>query len=236
MGGNIGLPILAQEPLPDSGVYVLELSSYQIDLTFSLDCDVAVLLNITPDHLDRHGTMQHYADVKERLVAGANTAIIGIDVSYCELIGDRVERAGTKVIRISKRQPLADGLYAEGSRIMRAEQGATALLVDLDGIQTLRGSHNAQNACAAIAACLAAGVSEDEIRQGLMFRESMPMSAGMLFVYEEPRRASFWMKNTLISLDMIFADATGTVRRVHEGAVPGDLTPIPGGADILFVL
>jgi UDP-N-acetylmuramoylalanine--D-glutamate ligase len=105
--------------------------------------------------------------VKERLVAGAKTAIVGTDDSYCELIGDRIERAGTKVIRISKRQPLADGLYAEGSRIMRAEQGASSLLVDLDGIQTLRGSHNAQNACAAIAACLAVGVSEEDIRKGL---------------------------------------------------------------------
>ena len=54
MGGNIGLPILAQDPLPVGGVYVLELSSYQIDLTYSLDCDVAVILNITPDHLDRY--------------------------------------------------------------------------------------------------------------------------------------------------------------------------------------
>ena len=70
MGGNIGLPILAQDPLPEGGVYVLELSSYQIDLTQSLDCDVAVLLNITPDHLDRHGTLREYAAIKERLVAG----------------------------------------------------------------------------------------------------------------------------------------------------------------------
>jgi len=67
MGGNIGLPILAQDPLPASGVYVLELSSYQIDLTFSLDCDVAVLLNITPDHLDRYDGFEAYAASKRRL-------------------------------------------------------------------------------------------------------------------------------------------------------------------------
>ncbi|MFL6726441.1 MAG: Mur ligase family protein [Sphingomicrobium sp.] len=69
MGGNIGLPILAQDPLPDEGVYVLELSSYQIDLTQSLDCDVAVLLNITPDHLDRYESFGAYAQSKERLLA-----------------------------------------------------------------------------------------------------------------------------------------------------------------------
>ncbi len=67
MGGNIGLPILAQDPLPEGGVYVLELSSYQIDLTQSLDCDVAVLLNITPDHLDRYESFEAYAASKLRL-------------------------------------------------------------------------------------------------------------------------------------------------------------------------
>lgn len=167
LGGNIGRAVLTLDPPKDGRFFVVECSSYQIDLAPTLNPTAGILLNLTPDHLDRHGTMQHYADVKERLVAGAKTAIVGIDDSYCELIGDRVERAGTKVIRISKRQPLADGFYAEGSRIMRAEQGAASLLVDLNGIQTLRGSHNAQNACAAIAACLAAGVSEEEIRKGL---------------------------------------------------------------------
>ncbi|WP_379549348.1 UDP-N-acetylmuramoyl-L-alanine--D-glutamate ligase [Qipengyuania sp. DGS5-3] len=70
MGGNIGLPIMGQDPLPEGGVYVLELSSYQIDLTYSLDCDVAVLLNITPDHLDRYdGDFEKYAAAKFRLFA-----------------------------------------------------------------------------------------------------------------------------------------------------------------------
>jgi uncharacterized membrane protein (UPF0127 family) len=75
-----------------------------------------------------------------------------------------------------------------------------------------------------------------ERARGLMFRESMPSSAGMLFVYEAPRRASFWMENTLIPLDMIFMDATGTVTKVHENAVPGDRTPIMGGDGVQFVL
>lgn len=75
-----------------------------------------------------------------------------------------------------------------------------------------------------------------ERAQGLMFVEAMPLSEGMLFVYEAPRRVSFWMKNTLIPLDMVFADASGTVTRVHTGAVPGDLTPIDGGEGVQFVL
>nr|WP_233495477.1 DUF192 domain-containing protein [Rhodosalinus halophilus] len=76
----------------------------------------------------------------------------------------------------------------------------------------------------------------DERAQGLMFVEEMGRFEGMLFVYERPQRVSFWMKNTLIPLDMIFADARGVVRRVHENAQPGDLTPIPGGDAIRFVL
>jgi len=75
-----------------------------------------------------------------------------------------------------------------------------------------------------------------ERAQGLMFRESMPSSAGMLFVYDAPQRAAFWMKNTLIPLDMIFADETGRVRKVHSNAIPGDTTPIEGGEGIRFVL
>ena len=78
--------------------------------------------------------------------------------------------------------------------------------------------------------------SPDERAQGLMFRERLARSAGMLFRYESPQRASFWMKDTLIPLDMIFADDTGTVRHIHPNAVPGDLTPILGGSDILLVL
>jgi uncharacterized membrane protein (UPF0127 family) len=75
-----------------------------------------------------------------------------------------------------------------------------------------------------------------ERAQGLMFRESMPLSEGMLFVYDSPRRPSFWMKNTLIPLDMVFADASGTVTRVHANAIPGDLTPVDGGEGVMFVL
>nr|WP_233352325.1 DUF192 domain-containing protein [Pseudogemmobacter humi] len=72
--------------------------------------------------------------------------------------------------------------------------------------------------------------------RGLMHRESLAPDAGMLFVYETPRRAEFWMKDTLIALDMVFADPAGLVTHVHENAVPGDLTPIPGGEGVKFVL
>ncbi len=78
--------------------------------------------------------------------------------------------------------------------------------------------------------------STKERARGLMFVEEMPTTAGMLFVYDEPHPVSFWMKNTLIPLDMIFADAQGVVVSVHENAVPGDLTAIESGAPVQYVL
>lgn len=78
--------------------------------------------------------------------------------------------------------------------------------------------------------------THEERARGLMFREAMARSAGMLFVYDYPQRASFWMKNTLIPLDIIFIDRSGVVSRVHSNAIPGDLSPIPGGDQVFAVL
>ena len=78
--------------------------------------------------------------------------------------------------------------------------------------------------------------TEAERSMGLMFREKMPASAGMLFVYDQPKHAYFWMKNTVLPLDMVFADATGLVTAVHNNAVPLDETPIDGGPDVAVVL
>ena len=168
LGGNIGTAVLTLDPPKAGRFYVVECSSYQIDLAPTLDPSAGILINLTPDHLDRHGSMQHYADVKERLVAASDTAIVGVDDSHCTMIADRIERAGTKVVRISKRNVLADGIYADGTRLVLAQSGATRQIADLSAIQTLRGAHNAQNAAAAVAACLAVGLGEDEIRAGLV--------------------------------------------------------------------
>jgi UDP-N-acetylmuramoylalanine--D-glutamate ligase len=167
MGGNIGRAVMTLDPLAPERFYLVECSSYQIDLSPSLDPTAGVLLNITPDHLDRHGTIQHYADVKERLVAGSDTAIIGVDDVYCRQIADRLERAGKEVIRVSKRLALTDGLFTEGPTVVRAWGGRMEPVVSLEGIGSLRGQHNAQNAIAAVAACLRIGLGIDEIQTGL---------------------------------------------------------------------
>lgn len=162
LGGNFGTAILSLAPPAPGRAHVVECSSFQIDLAPTLDPAVGVLLNLTPDHLDRHGTMADYAAIKERLVQGVQpggTAVVGVDDTWCQAIADRLERAGTKVVRLSVRRPLADGLYLDGNEIVLAEGGAKRFSVGLAGIGSLRGVHNAQNAAAAFAATTASGVA-----------------------------------------------------------------------------
>ena len=110
LGGNIGTAILSLEPPASGRVHVIECSSYQIDLAPSLDPSVGILLNVTEDHLDRHGTLAHYAAVKERLVAGVpdnGSAIVGVDDNWCAATADRLEQSGKRVVRVSVRRPLS---------------------------------------------------------------------------------------------------------------------------------
>jgi len=167
MGGNIGKAVLTLDPPAPGRHYVVECSSYQIDLAPSLDPTAGILLNLTPDHIDRHGTMQHYSAVKARLVEASETAIIGIDDSYCAGIADRLERTGREVVRISKRLAVTDGFYADGASLLQATHGRTRRIASLEGIGSLRGQHNAQNALAAVAACTKVGLSAAHIQNGL---------------------------------------------------------------------
>ncbi|GAB5348042.1 UDP-N-acetylmuramoyl-L-alanine--D-glutamate ligase [Alteriqipengyuania sp. 357] len=157
MGGNIGLPILEQEPLPNGGVYVLELSSYQIDLTFSLDCDVAVLLNITPDHLDRYdGDFGAYAASKSRLFA-------------------MQKRGQNSIARFTDARSL--GKFAEGSVASILEDVLANRGIDPSEQArwpSLQGPHNLQNAAAAIEACDILGLSIEQIRAGLRSFPGLP--------------------------------------------------------------
>lgn len=170
MGGNIGTAILSLEPPAKGRVHVIEMSSYQIDLTPSLDPSVGILLNVTEDHIDRHGSIEHYAAVKERLVAGVQhdgASIVGIDDHISAVIADRIERAGKPVIRVSVKHPVADGVCLEGDTIVRVDGGARARIASIGDIGSLRGLHNAQNAACASAAVLALGVGSDVLQQGL---------------------------------------------------------------------
>src|SRR6201999_3499462 len=170
MGGNIGTAILSLEPPRMGRVHVAEMSSYQIDLAPSLDSSVGILINVSEDHIDRHGTIEHYAAVKERLVTRVQpqgTAIVGVDDGWSRSTADRIEQAGQRVVRVSVKNPLPDGVYVERETIWRAAGGARSEIAAIGGIGSLRGLHNAQNAACASAAAQALGVGHQVLQDGL---------------------------------------------------------------------
>jgi len=152
MGGNIGLPILAQDPLPEGGVYVLELSSYQIDITFSLDCDVAVLLNVTPDHLDRYDSFEAYAASKGRLF--------------------RMQSEGHSAV-VSTSTEAAVAQVADLDQFVACIDSA-AVPEDQSRWPALQGPHNLENAQCAREVCTLLGLSAEQIEQGLRTYASLP--------------------------------------------------------------
>jgi len=177
MGGNIGTAILDLAPPASERVHVIEMSSFQVELTPSLAPSVGILLNISPDHLDRHCTMQHYAALKARLVADARHPIIGEDDDWCRDIAERLQLADrTWVDRLSVHGRVAHGWFADGTRLHAAAPwtGPLGPFADLVGIGSLRGAHNIQNALAASAAALHLGVSGAEVAAALETFPGLP--------------------------------------------------------------
>ena len=175
MGGNIGTAILELEPPAAHRIHVIEMSSFQIELTPSLAPTIGVLLNISPDHLDRHGTMEHYAALKARLVERARRAVVGMDDSWSCAVAKRLRRAGGGLDLVSARAPLPQGWYALGTELFAdARGGALGAFADLAGVGALRGRHNMQNALAASACALELGLSEGEVRPALRTFPGLP--------------------------------------------------------------
>jgi UDP-N-acetylmuramoylalanine--D-glutamate ligase len=228
LGGNLGTPILALSPPSPSRVHVIECSSFQIDLAPSLDPSVGVLLNLSPDHIDRHGTFENYASIKARLIAGVQangTAVVGVDDNQSAAIADRADRAGTRIIRISVRRPLSDGIYLEGERITYAQGGANIFSAPLTGIGSLRGTHNAQNAACAFAAANALGISYEQIAAalktfpGLAHRmEEVGRKGSVLFINDSKATNVDAAARALASFTEIFWIAGG---KPKEGGLAG---------------
>lgn len=226
VGGNLGTPILALPPPDAKRAHAIECSSYQIDLSRTLDPSVGILLNITPDHLDRHGTFENYAAIKERLVAGVEaggTAVIGVDDESCVAAADRVKRAGKRVARVSIERRLSDGIYRDGTRLVIAEGGAARGTIELAGIGSLRGVHNAQNAAAAYAAVRALGLSHEQIQAGLKSfpglahrMEEVGRKGRVLFVNDSKATNADAAAKALASFHDIFWVAGG---RAKEGGI-----------------
>jgi UDP-N-acetylmuramoylalanine--D-glutamate ligase len=174
MGGNIGTAILSLEPPSDDRIHVIECSSFQIDLAPSLAPTIGVHLNLSPDHIDRHGTMELYAAIKERLVAKAGLAVIGVDDPMSRAIADACEARGVNVARVSVEPLNGKGVFADGETLVGVTASDAAPVANLSGIGSLRGAHNAQNAAAAVAVALALGISPEEIRAGLHTFPGLP--------------------------------------------------------------
>ena len=219
LGGNIGTAILSLEPPAKGRVHVIEMSSYQIDLTPSLDPTVGIMLNVTEDHIDRHGTIELYAAVKERLVAGVaphGRAIIGVDDGFGRDMADRLQRAGQPVQRVSVQGPLADGIIVEHETLIEVSGGARHEIARIGGIGSLRGLHNAQNAACAAAAALALGVSREAVQKGLRSfpglahrMEQVGRQGGTLFVNDSKGTNADAAAKALSSFGDIFWIAGG---------------------------
>ncbi len=178
VGGNIGSPVLALDSVSKDGFYVFEMSSYQLELTPSADFDIAVLINISADHLDRHGGMAGYINAKQQIFANQTesaTAIVGIDDEDSRKIFDTLKAKGDqRVIPISGNTALDGGVYVLDGTLFDSINGRHQAVLDLRTAAALPGVHNWQNAAAAYAATKSAGADTDYIIEGLKSYPGLP--------------------------------------------------------------
>lgn len=173
VGGNIGTAVFLMRPPVKDRIYVLELSSFQIDLMPGLKPDVGILINLTPDHLDRHGTMENYAAIKARMFLkqdATDTAMIGVDDEWCAEIAMSI-KTGAIVRAVSVVHEIEEGISAVDGILRDWENGKEVARIDLRAMPALKGAHNWQNACMAYGAARALGLSVAEIIKAM---ESFP--------------------------------------------------------------
>ncbi len=221
VGGNIGLAAF-NLPAPRGGrVYVLELSSFQIDLMPGLAPDVGILTNITPDHLDRHGTMEHYAEVKSRMFAkqgAGQTAVVSVDDAWCAKIAQRIPHAADKRV-VSVIELQRDGINVLLGVLVDRRHGQAQAEIDLRLMNGLRGKHNWQNAAMAYAAARALGMSAEAIKfamssfPGLAHRmQEIGKSGAVSFVNDSKATNADAAEKALSSFDDIFWIAGGIAK------------------------
>ncbi len=170
IGGNLGEAALSLNPLRQGGIYVLELSSYQLELMPAPLADVAILLNITPDHLGRHGGMEGYVAAKKRILAPKGTGgigIIGIDDAHCRAIHGELKGGLRRMIPISVAGIAERGAYVRDGQLIDDSEGMERAVLTLADLPTLPGAHNWQNACAAYLAARALGIERETITAAL---------------------------------------------------------------------
>lgn len=172
VGGNIGRGVLDLDRMHAGTHYVLELSSYQLERTFSLRANAAVLLNLSPDHLDRHGTMDAYGEAKKRIFTSQtkdDTVVIGVDDDFGKALTTQLKaRNGRRIVPISSKRALGHGVCALGGQLVDRTGRTGRVVCDLSGAVALEGVHNAQNAAAAYAAVASLGIEAKPIGQAIL--------------------------------------------------------------------
>ncbi len=172
IGGNIGFGVLGLDDMHGGAVYVLELSSYQLDLTSSLHADVTIILNLSPDHLERHGSMENYVAAKRRILANqgkGDTAIIGVDDPYGQQICTEITAANRRtIVPISASKAMGRGVYVLQGMVYDATGERATAVADLSRARSLPGRHNWQNAAAAYAAAKGLGIPAEEAAEHLL--------------------------------------------------------------------
>jgi len=221
VGGNIGTAVfLMRQPVKDR-IYVLELSSFQIDLMPGLAPDAGILTNVTPDHLDRHGTMDHYAHVKARMFARQSkgqTALCGVDDDWSLAIADSIT-TGADVRRVSVLHTLDDGISAADGILRDRRNGKDVARIDLRSMPALKGAHNWQNACMAYGAASALGVPAADIEAamksfpGLAHRmQEVARLGGVAFINDSKATNADAAEKALSSFENIYWIAGGIAK------------------------
>ena len=167
IGGNFGIPALDLETLDDSGTYILELSSYQLERVPSLLLDLSILMNISPDHLDRHNGMEGYINAKKNILMSLkpdSKAIIGMDDGFCRgiCLEYMVKKGGDNIIPVSIKNRVPGGIYVDGGRLFDDIGSNAKAVLYLRDLKTLRGAHNWQNIAFSYAAAKLSGISEQD--------------------------------------------------------------------------
>jgi UDP-N-acetylmuramoylalanine--D-glutamate ligase len=178
VGGNIGFPVLDLLPNTPEDIYVLELSSYQLELTERLRCTVAVLLNLSPDHLDRHGGMAGYVRAKRRIFHNQHAsdwAVLGVDDDHGrELLAELRRDRGRRLLPVAVGHEVEGGIFVIDGRLYDAIEGAPVEVADLRPVPTLQGAHNWQNAAAAYAVARTLGSAPEAAAAGLASFPGLP--------------------------------------------------------------
>lgn len=219
VGGNIGTGVLALSALAADGVYIFELSSFQLDLTQSFSADVAVLLNVSPDHLDRHGSFANYAAAKKRLFdlqGETGIAIVGVDDTFGQNLLNHLE---TEAIAVSVKRELEDGIYVQNGVLFDALSDELIEVGDLTTAKCLQGEHNWQNAAAAYAVGRKSGLKPQRIFDaivtfpGLVHRQELVAEiAGVRFINDSKATNSDAAARALQSFDHIHWIAGGRAK------------------------